>query len=82
VLDTGADCDAYDTLAAVNARLVDDAEEIASTMQSKVVGVAVWDGQSRGADDVTAGFVELLRVQSISVRHVATLGDGRPAHAD
>jgi hypothetical protein len=82
VLDTGVDCDAYDTLAAVNARLVGDAQQIATAMHSRVVGVAVWEGHSRGAEDVTAGFVELLRVQSISVRHVATLGDGRPAHAD
>jgi hypothetical protein len=59
----------------VSARLVEDAQRIAAVSNLKVVGIAVWDGHSRGAHDVTAAFVDLLREEQIPVRHVPTLVD-------
>lgn len=53
------------------------AVELAATGQpaspaSDVVAVAIWDGASRGAEDMTAAFIAAARARGIAVEHVLT----------
>ena len=84
VLDTdhspvdGSDADgaALDAaFAAATGRILQEAEALAGepgTQGLRVVGVLVWDGVSRGADDHTAAFGRLVRERGHTVIEVAT----------
>ena len=69
---------------AANSRMIDEARRLATapgvdgpnshdSTPDNLVGIVVWDGISRGSDDITASFVEQLNEQHIPIRHVSTL---------
>ena len=43
------------------------------TPPDNVLAVAVWDGHSRGADDLTAEFIRAARTKGLDVEEIATL---------
>ena len=82
VLDAGTNNHA--SFVAANTRMIDEARRLAAATGNEsqrshdstpgnLVGVVVWDGTSRGSDDITASFVEHLKNARIPIRHVSTL---------
>jgi hypothetical protein len=60
--------------AATNARIVTDAIEFADAAGAPLAGVAVWEGASRGEDDMTTAFVDRMHSHGLPVRIVSPDG--------
>ena len=58
---------------AANLVILDRALAIAAEDDEQVLAVVVWEGQSRGADDVTADFANAARARGIEVTTVLTV---------
>ena len=58
--------------ATVNRAILDEAREIGRLAGTQVAAVIVWDGQSRGNDDLTAAFAEEAKSRHIPVVEVRT----------
>jgi hypothetical protein len=56
-----------------NLDLLNRAQTLARKLGTSVVALVVWNEQSRGADDVTAHFLEQARQRKIAVREISTL---------
>jgi len=67
-LDQGDDA-AY---AAANEAILNEAEILAGADPSDVVAVVVWEGRSRGADDLTGAFATSARARGHPLREVLT----------
>lgn len=59
--------------AAASKAILREAQTLASELQQEAVAVLVWDGQSRGAGDMTQEFDDRARELGMSVREVRTL---------
>ncbi len=64
------DADAY---AAANAAILDEAERISREISEQVRAVVVWDGKSRGDDDLTAAFRDEAKRRGYPVTEISTL---------
>ena len=58
---------------ATNLRILDEAEALAATAGGPVVSVVVWNGGSRGSEDVTEAFATESRRRGHEVREVSTI---------
>jgi hypothetical protein len=56
---------------AANTRILDEAQSAAATAED-VVAVLVWEGESRGEDDLTEAFGREARLRGLPVVHVLT----------
>ncbi len=63
------DLDAY---RAVNARILDEAQDLARRMDARAVAMIVWEGRSRDGDDVTGVFGDAAQARGLSVIEVPT----------
>jgi hypothetical protein len=70
VLQAGSDEEAY---AAANRAILDEALALGKTMHQPVGALLVWDGKSRGDDDVTEDFGVEARKRGLTVTEVPTL---------
>ena len=59
-----------------NLRILDEAESIGRRSRAEVVAILVWDGDSRGQEDVTAAFGEEARRRGLPLLEISTLDDG------
>ena len=58
---------------AANQGIIDNALRLASELGTVAAGVIVWDGKSRGTDDLTAQFAAGARDRGMSVEELLTL---------
>lgn len=70
--------DGESAFTATNEAILDEARELADTADdagaaSGVVALSVWDGRSRGPDDVTQHFIDAARARRLDVREIGTL---------
>jgi predicted ArsR family transcriptional regulator len=56
---------------AANTRILDEAQSAAATAED-IVAVLVWEGESRGEDDLTEAFGREARLRGLPVVHVLT----------
>ncbi len=61
------------TYFAANHDILDEAEELAEEMGQELNVLVVWDGQSRGEDDVTGHFLEEAKRRGLKVSEIVTL---------
>jgi len=61
----------------VNSRILDDAQRISDQAGAEMVALVVWDGRSRGDDDVTAAFAREARRRGLRVVEISTLREDR-----
>lgn len=65
--------DQEETFFATNHDILDEAEKIARQMNQKVTALVVWDGHSRGEDDVTGHFLEEAKLRGLQVAEILTI---------
>jgi len=65
-----ADPDAY---AGANAAILKEAERISRVTSQPLLAVLVWDGRSRGDDDLTAAFAETAKLKGHAISEIPTL---------
>jgi hypothetical protein len=58
---------------AANAKIVEQAQDIARRLHTSVTAVIVWDGQSQGAHDLTWEFRHAALKAGLQIREVCTL---------
>ena len=56
-----------------NLKLLDRAQELAQSESTTVQALVVWNEESRGADDVTAHFLEQAKLRKIPIIQISTL---------
>ena len=56
-----------------NLDLLDRAETVAKKFETSVKALVIWNGQSRGSDDVTGHFLEQAKLRGIPVTQISTL---------
>ena len=56
-----------------NNRILDEAQSIGRATGAEVVAIAVWDGESRGEDDVTDAFGKEARRRGLRLLEISTL---------
>jgi hypothetical protein len=56
-----------------NLDLLDRAEALAKKYETSVKALVIWNGQSRGSDDVTGHFLEQAKRRGIAVTQISTL---------
>jgi hypothetical protein len=61
-----------DPYLAANSGILDEAQTLARETRDEVLAFLVWDGQSRGDDDVTAAFGDEARRRGLRVVEVST----------
>lgn len=66
------DKDQEDTYYATNHDILDEAEEVAMAAKQELMVLVVWDGESRGDDDVSAHFLEESRRRDLNVTEILT----------
>ena len=66
------DKDQEDAYFATNHDILDEAEEVATAAKQELVALVVWDGESRGDDDVTAHFLEEAKRRDLNVTEILT----------
>jgi len=52
---------------------LDRAEALAKKFEASVKALIIWNGQSRGSDDVTGHFLEQAKRRGIPVTQISTL---------
>ena len=57
---------------AANTRILDESQSAAAATAEEVVAVLVWEGESRGEDDLTEAFGREARLRGLPVVHVLT----------
>ena len=67
------DKDDVQTYRTGNLEILDQAQWLAREFKSDVAALVVWDGESRGADDVTGHFKQEAEARGIGVAEVTTL---------
>jgi hypothetical protein len=67
------DPDGAGRYAAVNTRILDEAQSVSAETADEAVAVLVWEGESRGEDDMTGAFGREAQVRNLPVVHVLTL---------
>ena len=72
---SGEDTAAYE---AVNLAILDQAAAMGAEAGGEVLAVMVWEGASRGPDDLTAAFGEEARRRGLRVEQVLTLYEAHP----
>lgn len=60
---------------ATNKAILDEAKRVAADHGELLRIVIVWDGASRGQDDVTADFLKLARAASIPITEIKTVSE-------
>jgi hypothetical protein len=72
VLNSGDDQKAYER---TNVEILNLAERIAQSQKGnkKIIALVVWDGKSRGPDDITTHFLEEAKKKDISIEEISTL---------
>ena len=60
---------------AANEAIVAEAATLAQASGSEAIGVLIWEGARRGADDVTAAFGDTVRRRGWRLAHVKTVED-------
>lgn len=68
------DQDAY---AEVNAEILEQASRMTNSNARDLLAVVVWDGKSRGPEDLTAAFLQEAELRGCSILEVPTLGEDR-----
>ena len=68
-----ADTNTAGVYAAVNSRILDDAQSAKATTAEDAVAVLVWEGESRGEGDLTEAFGREAQLRSLPVLHVLTI---------
>ena len=68
-----ADPDGAGMYAAVNSRILDEAQSASATTAEEAVAVLVWEGESRGEGDLTEAFGREAQLRRVPVTHVLTL---------
>jgi hypothetical protein len=58
---------------ATNAKIIEQAQDIARRLHTSVTAVVVWDGQSRGAHDITSEFRQTAIKAALQIKEVCTL---------
>ncbi len=58
---------------AANHDILDNAEELGKEMELELAAIVVWDGESRGPDDVTGHFLEEAKRRGLTVMEISTL---------
>lgn len=66
------DKDQEDTYYATNHDILDEAEEVATAAKQELTAAVIWNGESRGDDDVTAHFLEEARRRDLNVTEIMT----------
>ena len=66
------DKDQEDTYYATNHDILDEAEEIAAAHKQELTALVVWNGESRGEDDVTGHFLEEAKRRNLNVTEIMT----------
>lgn len=66
------DKDQEDSYYATNHDILDEAEEVANAAKQELTTVVVWNGESRGEDDVTAHFLEEAKRRDLNVTEIMT----------
>jgi len=59
---------------AVTYRILSEAQALAQDLNQDAMAVMIWDGQSRGNDDLTAAFGDEARQRGMEVLSLSTLG--------
>ena len=67
--DTGDDTESY---ALTNMAILDHARDIGATLRRDVLAVLVWEGSSRGPDDLTAAFGHVARKRGVRLVEIST----------
>jgi hypothetical protein len=62
-----------ETYFATNHDILDEAEGLAEETGQPLAVLVVWNGESRGEDDVTGHFLEEAKQRSLQVSEIATL---------
>ncbi len=62
-----------ETFFAANHDVLDEAEELAEASGQQLAALIVWNGQSRGEDDVTGHFLEESKNRGLKVTEISTL---------
>jgi hypothetical protein len=65
--------DQHETYFAANHDILDEAEDLAEELGQELNVLVVWNGQSRGEDDVTGHFVEEAKNRGLKVSEISTL---------
>ena len=68
-----ADSDGAAVYAAVNSRILDEAQSAAAATSEEVVAVLVWEGEGRGDGDLTEAFGREAQARSLPVVHVLSI---------
>ncbi|HET8922118.1 MAG TPA: hypothetical protein VFN26_03875 [Candidatus Acidoferrum sp.] len=58
---------------ATNAKIIAEAQDIARRLHTTVTAVVVWDGQSRGAHDITSEFRHAALRACLQIKEICTL---------
>ncbi len=58
---------------ATNAKIIEQAQDIARRLHTSVTAVVVWDGKSRGAHDITSEFRQTAIKAGLQIKEVCTL---------
>jgi len=66
------DKDQEDTYYATNHDILDEAEEVAAAAKQELTAAVIWNGESRGDDDVTAHFLEEAKRRDLNVTEIMT----------
>ncbi|HMV47100.1 MAG TPA: hypothetical protein PLD20_09090 [Blastocatellia bacterium] len=66
------DKDQEDAFYAANHDILDEAEEVAAAAKQEMAAAVVWNGESRGEDDVTAHFLDEARRRDLNVTEILT----------
>jgi hypothetical protein len=62
-----------DAYRAANAMIIEQAHNIARSLHTSATAVLIWDGQSRGAQDITWEFRQAALKAGLQIREVGTL---------
>jgi hypothetical protein len=57
----------------INRRLLDKAQDLSATHHVPITALVIWNGKSRGIDDVTAHFLDEATRRGIAVQEISTL---------
>ncbi len=70
------DADRDDAFDAANGRILSVAQSLSDTLHAQLVAVIVWEGVSRGTDDVTARFAADARERGVTLEELSTSAFG------
>src|SRR5262245_37684576 len=74
VLDEGAEpSPSHEVYARTNTAILDLSAQLGGARGEAPIAIAVWDGRSRGPDDLTAHFIAVARARGLRVAELSTI---------